>query len=250
MRACLVVVFILHCAEKMRHLIGPLWSRECHRMNQNGVEMTCDGKLELTFGHRCSFLKEKEWVLFSNTSFAIINLDDWFIFPSCPSRYINYSDIDSLSLMKCDHFLSLISLSFSTSDLIDHKNWPPHLIEPFTNDHSLKEIQRHLLHGAPKCQNSTQLHLWQLHQNCRWPVLLPLQLQWPLMLPALRVPSHLQVPRGNARHPTNCQTQLAKWLGHWRSVIGECVILLVQHRFALSGHLKSKPLLCCIDAYW
>ena len=52
---------------------------------------------------------------------------------SCPSRYINYSDIDSLSLMKCDHFLSLISLSFSTSDLIDHKNWPPHLIKPFAN---------------------------------------------------------------------------------------------------------------------
>ena len=55
----------------LRHLIGPLWSRECHRMKQNGVEMTCDGKLELTFGHKCSFLKERERVFLSNTSFAV-----------------------------------------------------------------------------------------------------------------------------------------------------------------------------------
>ena len=47
----------------LSHLIGSLWSRECYLVKQNGVEMTCDGKLELTFGYRCSFLKERECVL-------------------------------------------------------------------------------------------------------------------------------------------------------------------------------------------
>ena len=42
-----------HCARMLnwlvirRHLIGQLWSRESHSVRQNGVEMTCDGKLEL-----------------------------------------------------------------------------------------------------------------------------------------------------------------------------------------------------------
>lgn len=67
-------------------------------------------------------------------------------FLSYPSRCS--SDIDSFSLIKCDHFLykkSLISSIFLSPDQINHKNWRPCLIEPFVYNHSVKEIHHHRL---------------------------------------------------------------------------------------------------------